>query len=170
MSRGRLIRPLYVDLQVLDKAASAGARDDDFREHDITRPFGERGGVTSTGRVSGLVYQDAVRVKAQVEVTNINRRSGSQAGNVPDYRTAFVAHYAELETLGLVDATTGKPILEGAKVVGMYRLTNGAVERLFDDPPVHVVELRDVGIGLGGRRNLLMMVTDDRPQGLEETK
>lgn len=165
MSRGRLVRPMVVELQVVDKAASAANRDDDFRTFDQSRPFGERGGVVSTG----ITYQAPVKVKAQVEVTNLNARTGSRAGNVPDYRTAFVAHFKQLEELSLVDATTGKPLLEGARVNAIYRPDGATLVRTFTDPPVHVVELRELGIALGGHRNLLMMVTDDRPQGLDES-
>lgn len=162
--RGRLIRWLYVDFQVLDKTSSAANRDDVQRTFTKERPFGARGGVQSTGKT----YQAVVRLKAQVEITSFNASKGAQAGNVPDYRTAFVVHFKQLEDLSLVDSTTGKPLLERAKVVGIYR-RDGTVERLFDNPPVHVVEMREIGYGLGYRRNLLLLVTDDRPQGLEST-
>ena len=161
-SRGRLIAPLIIEVVVLDKSSSASDRDDDLRSFSTSRPFGARG-----LRVSGKTYSSTTyRLRAQLEPVAINKMTGSQAGNIPDYRTSFIIHFRQLEKLNLVDATSGKPILEGARINAIYK-RNGDLSRRYDDPPVHVIELREIGQGLGGNRNLLQLVTDDRPQGLE---
>lgn len=162
--RGRLIRPMLVDFEMVDQSATAPAQDDDFSSPRAERPFGAGG-----SRVTGVKYQAAVRLHAQVEVINFNAQRVAGGGNAPDYRTAFVVHFKELEDEGLVDAATGRSLLvAGTRVAGIYTI-DGELERLLDDPPVIVVEPREIGFGLGGRRNLLMLVTNDRPQGLKET-
>jgi hypothetical protein len=114
-------------------------------------------------------YQAAITLSAQVEITTVGQLQMSGGGNVPDYRTAFVLHFRELEQKGLVDTTTGKPLIQPGAIIDSIKTSTGAIERLYDDPPVHVTESREIGHGFGGRRNLLLLITDDRPQGLAET-
>lgn len=157
--RGRLLFPMLIGFARSDPPNA----DQDANKQQVktSRPFGARG-----PRTLGRAELPEVQVEAQVEVFNINAQRIGPAGDVPDYRTAFVCHYEDLEVEGLVDAATGKPLLQpGTRVTAIYTL-DGDVERLFDSPQVFVTEARDLGYGFDGRRNLLMLITDDRPQGL----
>jgi hypothetical protein len=162
--RGRLIRPLLVSFSRIDQSATRDEQNDTLRAPAVSRPFGAGG-----TRVTGTKYLAAVQIKAQVEITTVAAQHASKAGNVEDYRLAFVLHRRDLERLSLIDATTGKPLLQnGTRVDAIYNL-NGTLQRTFADPAVHVTEVREIGHGLGGKCNLVMLVTDDRPQGLAAT-
>lgn len=165
--RGKLVHPFLVAFCRLDTAAieAASGYDEDFHTTTTARPFGARG-----ARQKSRQELAEVRIRCQVEVININRQAVGPAGNVPDYRTSFVCHYHDLERASLVDAATGKPLIRPSDRVDAIYTTRGVLVRKLVDPQVFVTESRDLAYGLGGRRNLLMLITDDRPQGVEETR
>ena len=162
--RGWLIRWVYVFIARLDPASidAAGDYDATKRRVKTSRPFGARG-----PRVSGRKELAEVRIRAQVEVLNINRQTQGPAGDVPDYRTTFVAHYRDLERASLVDTATGQALIGNRDRIVRMENRWGKVLRVFDNPEVFITETRDGNGWLGFDRNLLLLITDDRPRSVE---
>lgn len=162
--RGWLIRWINVFIARLDPASIEGAGDYDATKRRVKggRPFGARGGL-----VTGRKELAEITVRAQVEVLNINRQTQGPAGDVPDYRTTFIAHYRRLEAAGLVDAATGLPLIRNRDRIVRMENRYGKVLRVFTAPEVFITETRDGNGWLGYDRNLLLLITDDRPRGVE---
>lgn len=161
--RGFLIRPVNVVIARLDPAAIEAAGDYDTSKRSVkgARPFGARG-----PKQQGRRELDAITIKAQVEVMNINKMNQGPGGDVPDYRTVFVAHYRDLERAGLVDENGVALIGNRDRIVRM-ETKFGKPIRTFANPQVFVTEARDGNGWNGYDRNLLLLVTDDRPKGRE---
>jgi hypothetical protein len=154
--RGALIFPMVAELARLNTAATRAASkyDDDFK---TLKP-----GQAPT-------YHTAVRLKAQVEMGAWQSQNQLQAGNAPDSRLTLVFHFSELETLGLIDATNGGAMLRvGDKLLGIYDRSGTRLEHLVSEASggLFATEVQPGGIGLGGRRNLLVMSFEQRGKGL----
>jgi hypothetical protein len=72
-------------------------------------------------------------------------------------------HFKDLEKLDLVDANREPRFQANDRFLAIYTL-GGALEQRFD-PPLRVIEVQR-GFGLGSRRNLCILVTEDRPTGI----
>ncbi len=162
--RGWLLRWVNVVIARLDPASieSAGDYDPTKRRVRDARPFGARGPKTE-----GRVELADITIRAQVEMINLNRQTQGPAGDVPDYRTMFVAHYRDLERASLVDAATGEPLIHNRDRIVRMETRYGKMLRVFSSPNVYITEARDGNGWLGYDRNLLLLITDDRPKGVE---
>jgi hypothetical protein len=155
-ARGKLICPLVVELARIDTAGTktAGKYDPTFR---TLKP-----GTSRTELAP-------IKLHAQVEQGTHEQQNQTQAGNVPDTRVTCVFHFRELEALGLVDAATGDALIRvGDRLVAIYDRT-GAIKDGSYKPAngaAYATKVEPGGLGLGGRRNLLIVVFEDRPQGL----
>lgn len=156
-ARGRLINPLQVDIARLDTNAVAIANDydADFRTY---KPGG-----------AGRKELPVVRLSAQIEMARWEAQQQLQGGNQPDSRLALVFHFRELEAKGLVDTSTGDALIRvNDRLVAIYArdgVTKEATVKLGSGG-LYATEVQPAGLGLGGRRNLLLVVFDERPQGL----
>ena len=159
-----LLRWVHVTIARLDPAAIEAAGDYDSTKRRVkdARPFGARGPKTEGRRELADIM-----VRAQVEVINLNKLNQGPAGNVPDYRTMFVVHYRDLERNGLVDTVTGRPAINNNDRIVRMQTRYGKVLRVFEDPQVFITETRDGNGWLGYDRNLLLLITNDRPKGVE---
>ncbi len=161
--RGRLICPLVAEVARLDTDATAasGGLDPDFRTTRVTYP----GGV----RTSSRKEHDVIRVPAQVELGSWEQQQQQAAGNQPDSRVTLVFHYRDLERLGLVDPVTRKALIRvNDRLVQLLERRTGLPT---DAVPIaagglYATQVAPGGAGLGGKRNLLVVTFDDRPQGL----
>jgi hypothetical protein len=79
----------------------------------------------------------------------------------------------ELGKLGLLSPTTGDPLLKlSDKLLGTYASLSHArrhlvqYQNVLDPPGLVCTEVRPAGEGLGGGRNLVLMVFEDREHGL----
>lgn len=162
--RGWLIRWIHVIIARLDPAAIEAAGDYDATKRRVkgSRPFGARG-----PKANGRKELAEITVRAQPEVLNINRMKQGPAGDVPDFRTTFVVHYRDLERNGLVDVATGQPLLGNRDRIARLETRRGKVLRVFTSPEVFITEARDGNGWLGYDRNILLLITDDRPKGVE---
>lgn len=155
-ARGKLICPLVVELARLDTKGThdAGGYDPTFK--------------TMTPGVARRELP-SIKLHAQVEHGRWEAQNQTQAGNVPDSRLTLVFHFRELEALSLVDANTGDALIRiGDRLVAIYDRT-GTVKDMSVKLPsggLYATEVAPGGSGLGGRRNLLVVVFDERAQGL----
>lgn len=150
--RGRLIKPLLVEICRIDTAQTeaAGAMDTVFR----------------TVKMTQVRYHEPIRVQAQIEAQATEAQTQTPSGNVPETRYQFVLHMRELEQRQLV-GTDGRPIFRiNDKVTGIYS-AQGAVLQLFE-AGIFVTEVQAAGLGLGGRKNLVVLVCQSRPQGIAQ--
>jgi hypothetical protein len=147
--RGRLIKPLLVEIHRFDSAqtAASGGYDEVFRNV----------------RQEDVRYKDPILLHAQVEQLNTETQKQTPSGNDPDTRYQFVLHMRELEAMTLV-GEDGKPLLRvNDKVTAIYA-TSGVLEQTFA-PPIFVTEVQAGGLGLGGRKNLVVLICSSRPKG-----
>ncbi len=149
---------MTVELARLDTAATAaaGRYDPDFKTL-----------VPGTKRVE---ISPNVRLLAQVEMGRWEGQQQLQAGNAPDSRLTLVFHFSELEEKGLVDAASGHAKINvGDRLVGIWDRTGALLEQLVraEAGGLYATEVQPAGIGLGGRRNLLVVVFDERTPGLQ---
>ena len=155
-ARGKLICPLVVELARIDTKGTkdAGHYDPTFR---TMKPGTTRSELAS------------IKLHAQVEHGRWEAQNQTQAGNVPDSRLTLVFHFRELEALGLVDANTGDALIRiGDRLVAIYDRTGTVKDMTVKVPSggLYVTEVSPAGSGLGGRRNLLVAVFDERATGL----
>lgn len=161
--RGRLICPMLAEIARLDTQATeqAGGYDPDFRTVRTSYP----GGV----RTSARRELPPVQVPCQVEDGSWESQRQTAAGNAPDSRLVLVFHYEDLEQLGLVDPTTLDALLRvNDRLVRLLDRDTGALAlRVRDEAGgLFITEAKPGGLGLGGRRNLLIATFEERPQGL----
>lgn len=155
MLRGRLLFPMAVDLARLDTdtTATAGNYDDVFR---TLKPGATRSELPT------------VRLPAQIEMGRWQGQQQLQAGNAPDTRLTCVFHFRDLEAADLVDLATGDALIRvNDRLIAIYDRTGApALTASVPAGGLFATEVQPGGIGLGGRRNLLVVTFDKRPQGL----
>jgi hypothetical protein len=156
MSRGRLIRPLTVEIVRHDTAATrtASGFDDDFRTMTPGVARSELAPLRLLAQIKGGLTWDRLRSTA--------------AGTLPDKRVTCIFHYRDLEARGLIDATNGGSMIRvGDKLTAIYdRAGTKLLQRIRDeDGGQYAVEVAPSGLGLGGDRNLLVVTFEPRTQG-----
>jgi hypothetical protein len=162
--RGRLIFPFLAEIARLDTSATAtaGGYDQRFREPTVTRPAGSEG-----PRVGGRRERALVRIAAQVEVADVDKLRQTQGGNVPTSKLALVAHLKDLARDGLIDVD-GKPDFNVNDRLHALYTKRGELEQRYPNPPgMFCTEVRPQGFGIGGRRNMLILVFESRDTGIQ---
>lgn len=181
MSRGALIWPMLVDIERIDTVATrtlptppgpGPGYDDDFQEPILISPTAVVPGVPNVGSPRGTIstqYQTAVRLHAQVEIVDFNLLRQFANGDAARCEVRLVFHYAEIETLGLLDAT-GAPTLRKHDRLRriLHARTEESVVEFADVPGLYAIRVEDRSFGLSsGMRNLLIITYQDREQGVE---
>jgi hypothetical protein len=156
--RGRLIKPIMVEICRLDLAATQF--DQDFREPAL---------VSSADRLGAPDRKEmaAFRIPAQVDNKFADRLTMAAAGDLKQTFVVLILHFMDIEAMNLVHPTTGQCLLKsGDRLAGLYQ-ENGSLIQTYPSPPgVFVRESTPVGIGLGGQRNLLRLICQSRDQGI----
>lgn len=167
--RGRLINPFLAELARLDTAGTAAdpdgagpldsGYDDDFRE-------------VSRNAVTGASYRaelPAILIPCQVEVSTFDQLQQLSSGNAPNARISLVFHFADLERLGLVDGTTGEPLIRNNdRLVSIRKCIDESLVQSIDAlrGGLYITEVQPQSFGLsGGERNLLIATFEEREQG-----
>jgi hypothetical protein len=165
--RGRLIMPFAAELARLDTAAMASGSppgyDPDFEEPIRVDTRGDGIGAPVRRELP------PVRVRCQVEPQLDEDQVLGPAGNAPQSRLGLIFHFRDLERQALVDTATGDALLRpGDRLVAIYDLQDRPVQVVRTPPGLYITEARALGFGLSRRRprrNLLLCVFEDRPQG-----
>jgi len=109
-----------------------------------------------------------VLVPCQVEPEVVDALRMLPAGQSPRAKLVLTFHFRNLERLGLVDASTGAPLIQAGDRLGALHDRRGELVQSFRNPPgLYVTETKASGFGLGKarpRRNLLLVTFGDRQQ------
>ncbi|HKZ39983.1 MAG TPA: hypothetical protein VJ044_03425 [Candidatus Hodarchaeales archaeon] len=171
--RGRLIFPFLIDLRRLDTVATAvdpdgvgalaSGYDETFKEVEkvLQTPSNQLG-------VSARKEKAALILPAQIEPEMFDKLEMMISGQSPISKFAVVLHYRDLESNGLVSATTGKPLInKNDRLDGIYNIrTNALIEKIPNPPGLFVVQVQSRSFGLGPDRNLLLLVFEQRDQSI----
>lgn len=160
MSINRLIRPLPVDIARIDTVATeAVGYDPVFRAPVPVAPHGARGDVRSARG-----EHPVVRLMAQIEMQNQDMQRMAPMGNVPAGMMTLIVHIRELRQKSLLNAD-GTVLLLNSRLVTVYDKA-GQLEKTYPDPPgMYCTEVRDLGHGISGKRNLVALTYKPRSQG-----
>lgn len=171
-ARGRLIFPFLVEIAQLDTAATAADPDG---AGDLTSGYDDtfRAPVKVLNDPGDQIGEDSrvesgpITVRAQIEPEEFESLSMMLAGDSPNSRFAIILHYKDLEAAGLVDETTGRPLIRKRDRLVRILTTRGVlVENIPNPPGLFVTQVQSRGFGPGGSRNLLLVAFEDREQSL----
>jgi hypothetical protein len=156
MSRGRLIFPVPVGYRQLDISATS-------YDHDLMEPLTTDDGsqLGSDGRTEGA----ELLVPAQVEDDFFAGLQMLATGDSPDSEYILVHHFRDLKRLGLVGVDGNALIKKGDRLEAIYDKRGDLVMTVPNPPGLYVSETTPV-IGLGSRRNLLLVKLTDRETGV----
>lgn len=167
--RGRLIFPFLAEIARLDTAATAShdpagpqesGYDPDFKETVLEDTDSDGLGTDVRKEM------EPVRIPAQVEVQAFEALQESFSGNMPDADITLVFHFDDLERLGLVDPSTGEPLIRpNDRLVAIFDKQGSLVQEVRTPPGLYATEVKPTGFGLGHARNLLLVSFNDREQG-----
>lgn len=162
MSRGRLVFPMTAELARIDTATTNTSVDPDFRTVKANYPGGL--GVREKGRKEST----PIKLPCQVEIGAWEQRRQEALGNTPDSNLTLVFHFSDLEAADLIDASGDPKIRVGDRLVAIWDRDN--VNRLQKVDArrggLYAVRVQPDGYGLAGTRNLLIVVFEERPQGI----
>lgn len=164
-SRGMLIRPILVEIERIDPAATklAAAYDPVFKE-----PIPVRGDAGKTGekRFDGMKRRPPIKLKAQMERGPWTTLNMQPSGNVAKGNLRCVLLRSELERKKLI-LPTGEPDFHvGDRLIATYTLMGALIRRTPDPPGLYLTSpYQPAGEGLGGNENLVILTFDDREQG-----
>lgn len=171
--RGRLIFPFNAQIYRLDIAATSqdpdgagpleSGYDVDFRETVIVPETGKQLGTDARQEMAPIM------IECQVEPDTIGAMQQLFSGNVPTSDIALVFHFAQLESMSLVDAEGDALLKVGDRLGGIYSLAGEKVMGVPTPPGLYMTEVRPIGFGLNfssPQRNLLLVKFDDREQGV----
>ncbi len=166
--RGRLIFPFLVQIAPIDIVASAAdpdgagpliaGYDPDFRER-VVLPTSDR--IGNDRRVEGALFQ----IPGQFYSTDQFRRLAMAAtGNLDNSGMTILFHFADLESLGLVEATTGTALIKvGDRLDAVYQM-DGTLVQQIPASGVFITEAQPI-FGLNSIRNLLCCTFKSRDAG-----
>jgi hypothetical protein len=169
MSRGRLLCWFLAELYRLDTSATAADPDDagsldsgydpEFRETVRVADATWQG-------ASARQEQAAIRVKCQVEVNTFGALQAMLSGHEAESHMVLVFHFRDLERAGLVETSTkDAKIRVHARLTALYN-RRSELEQTVGDPGLYAVDAQPASLGLGLRRNLLLVTFKGRDQAV----
>ena len=161
--RGRLIRPLLVEIKPIDTAATEAL---DGYDHDFREP------TTDTDGKDGTRFGESYRLHAQFQTERrpVDEMVTSPAGNDPNLILHTLFHYQELEDEGRVDDDGKATIRLNDRLIAIFD-EDGDLIRNYEDDEMVAVQIKDRSHGLNSqpRRNLLRVRWEARRQSLTGT-
>jgi hypothetical protein len=153
--RGRLIYPFDVAYRQLDISNTG-------YDHDLMEPLTTDDGsqLGTDGRAEGA----QLMVPAQIEDDFFEELQMMSTGDSPDSEYTIVHHFRDLERLGLVGVDGNTTIKKGDRIEAVYD-KRGEVVMTVQNPPGLFVDETTPVMGLGRRRNLLLVKLVDRETG-----
>jgi hypothetical protein len=160
--RGRLIFPFLIEIAPLDLAATeAVGYDPEFREPVI---------VPTLDRIGASARQEATMIRVQGSFHTPQTSFALQqsaTGNLNRVDLIVLFHFAELESAGLVEASTGTAKIKvGDRLNAIYNVRDGSLVQKFPNPPGAFVKRAGPLFGLGSTRNLLEVNFQSNDQGM----
>lgn len=167
--RGRLINPFIAELAQLDTVATAA-------DPDVGGPLASgydsvfKETAKLVGGASARQEKPVIFVPCQVEVGFFEALSQLASGNAPTSDVKLVFHFQDLETMALVDLTTGEALIRpNDRLVAIRRFSDQSLIQAISSARggLFVTEAQPQSFGLsGGERNLLVCSFGPREQGL----
>lgn len=175
--RGRLINPFLAEIARLDTSATAttatdgggfaSGYDSTFREPRAVK-VGGRGGAGAERRDSRRELAP-IRIRTQVEPDLLDQLRQFSSGNSPRVAVALLFHCADLEGAGLIDSVDGSPLIRvNDRLVALWRVDGVSLVQRFDRVPAYATRVESRGVGLGGYRNLVMALFEERAKAQEQ--
>lgn len=162
--RGRLIQRFKAEIARLDtkETSDDGGYDEDFREVVATDAVTKNGIGTLERR-----EHTAVLIPCQIGSRVWEALRMNEQGNAPRSDLTLYFHFADLERLSLVSATTGESLLHiGDRLVSIRDYSSEAVIQSIRTPPgLYVTEANPSGWGLNmskPQRNILRVTFQPR--------
>jgi hypothetical protein len=172
--RGRLIYPFIGRFALMDAAATAqdpdgsgqlsSGFDDVFRETVMmpaqnNEPY--HGVDSRKERLVDIPFQED-----SVRVYDGSRNAPFWSGASPDADGWILLHFRDLEALGLVDATSGEPLIHREdRLVSVHTHPTGELLQTIRSPPGLYVRTVLPNFGLRGTRNILFLRLQARDLG-----
>jgi hypothetical protein len=165
MGRGRLIRPLIIEIEPIDPGGTKAAGGyDPIMQAPIPRR--QNAGTVNETRQDGMERRPTIKLKAQVERGPFMALNMEPAGNVASSRVAFVVHRVELEQKGLIREDGSPAFHVGSdRLVATYTILGKLIRRVQDPPGLYLSQVQPAGEGMGGDENLAVLTFEDRKQG-----
>jgi hypothetical protein len=164
--RGRLVRPLLVEIAFLDqyRTSKSGGYDPVWKTPTVATL---NPGTVGATRTDGLVYRAPVRLRAQLERGQTDVLNMQPSGNNPHSTMTLVFHAVELEKAGLMNYAEGESMFKvGDKLLAIYS-TLGVLRSTIKDPPgLYVTQVAPDGEGQSGEQNLIVVTFEDRNRAL----
>lgn len=176
-TRGRLIRPIMIELARLDTLATSLTQPDadadsgtspgyhsNFREVRVLPPNDQ----TAVGAPRGdsARREKCIRCLAQWEVNNFDFTQQWASGSSPSHRIGLVFHYRDLEKRGLLDDNGRALIHVNDRVSAVFHAKSGKLIQRFDvteGQGLFITEVEPGSMGLSGQhRNILLATAEDR--------
>ena len=167
--RGRLIFPFKAVIARLDTVETridpdgagslSSGYDDDFREPTLH---------TESGARVDDRKETLVEVPCQYEDRTFENLQMMPAGDSPTTNILLTMHFCDLERLGLVDPVTGVArIHKNDRLVEIMETCSGDRVQEYRNPPgVFVTQAVPAGLGIGLKRNLLLVTFQSREQSV----
>lgn len=167
-----LIFPVKVDVARLDTAATAldpagsglagPGYDDEFREPVVVPPTDP----DSSERGELRRVESVVQLSAQFEDESFAELEMYATGRSPRALVRCVFHFAELDSLGLLD-TDGLPLLRvNDRLSAVYKPDGTLIQTIPAYPGLFCTEAQPRSYGLGGERSLFMMTFEHRERSV----
>lgn len=162
---------MTVTLARLDTAAMAAdpdgageltsGYDDDFREPvAVAQSASDTTGTT-------VRVETEVQFPAQIEPQSFDNLQQLFSGAHSGALVELIAHFRDLERLGLVDAVTGLPLINhNDRLSAIYNPDGELIQTIPNPPGLYCVQVQPRGFGFGRQRNLLLLSFEAREQGV----
>lgn len=164
--RGKTIKPILVEVERIDPAATTAAgRYDPIMKEPI--PQRSNAGKVDEKRVDGMKRRPPLRVRAQMERGPFMSLSMQASGNVAKGNTRCTIHRRDLEKCGLILPDGAPDFHVGDRILATYTLLGKLIQRIPDPPGLYCTQVQPAGEGLGGTQNLVVLYFDDREKATQ---
>lgn len=164
--RGMLIRPILIEVERIDPAATqaAGSYDPIFKEPIPSRI---NPGQVNEKRLDGMSRRPPIKVRAQMERGPFMSLNMQPSGNEASSNLRCVLHRRALEKGGLVLPTGVPDFHVGDRLLATYTLLGKLIQKVQDPPGLYLTQIQPAGEGLGGAQNLVVLYFDSRDQAVQ---
>jgi hypothetical protein len=162
---GKLIRPILVEIERIDPAATAAAGQ---YNHVLKEPIPQRAnaGRANEQRTDGMVRRPPIKILAQMERGPFMALNMVASGNAASSNLRLVLHRRDLTKRGLLLADGLPDFHVGDRILATYTRWGKLIAPIPDPPGLYCTQVQPAGEGLGGNQNLVVLYFDHRDQAV----
>ena len=161
--RGRLIFPQLAVIARLNTNKTRANDPPGSVDEGYDDVFREPRNFTNAGERDNTRVDDTLTIPCQIEDFQFRELRQLHAGNNPNTRYNLIFHFRDLEKRGLVDPSTGKPLVgTNDRLVEVRDICTKQTIQKFEN--MYFTEARP-GFGIGSGRNLLILKVEERETG-----